>query len=503
MNAVVLAAGVGSRLRPITLRQPKPCVSIDAEPILTHQLRAYAEAGVEEVVVVAGYRANDVRELCAEFAAEYDNLEISVVENSRYESTDNMYSFSLAREGTNGGGLILTNGDVVFEPEVLKRLTETDAPDAIACDTSVYDAESMKITVDDQDRVDHLSKEITESEAYATSIDCYRFSPAFADALFNEIEQRIEAGTDRNWTEAAIDSLLGEFDVRPVDIAGSHWVEVDDHDDLRSADQLFSSLSALGTKRAVFFDLDGTLYVGEDLVPGVAEVVARLRERGVAVYFLSNNSSAWKTDYAAKLDSLGIAAKPKDVILSTDGVIDYLTSVGAEGIYVVGTRAMTDALQSAGFDTDLNDATDASHVVVGFDTELTYEKARRATLAIRGGAEFLLAHPDLVCPTPEGFVPDCGSIGAMIEAASGEPPTHTFGKPNTEMIAGILEDRGWEPEEVAIVGDRLETEIEMAGRLGCESVCVLTGDATRAAVEQSPATPTLVTSDVSDLLEYI
>ena len=503
MDAVVLAAGLGSRLRPLTLRQPKPCVSIGAEPILEHQLHAYATAGIEEVVVVAGYRADDVRELCASATAEHDRLTVSVVENSQYESTDNKYSFSLAQEATNGGGLILTNGDVVLEPEVLQRLTESDAPNAIACDTSAYDAESMKITVDDQGQVEHLSKEIEQEDAYATSIDCYRFSPAFTDALFSETERRIETGTDRNWTEAAIDSLLDDFTVRPVDIAGTRWVEVDDHDDLHGADQLFSSLSALSEKQAVFFDLDGTLYLGEDLVSGAAEVVKRLREHDVAVYFLSNNSSAWRTDYAAKLGSLGIPADPEDVILSTDGVIDYLKRVDATEVCVVGTQSMIDAIRSAGLNTDLDDATEASHIVVGFDTELTYEKTRRATLAIRDGAEFLLAHPDPVCPTPEGLVPDCGAIGALIKTASGEPPARTFGKPNTEMIAGVLEDHDWKPEDVAIVGDRLETEIEMADRLGCESVCVLTGDATRVAVEESSVTPTLITSDVSELLGHL
>ena len=503
MDAVVLAAGVGSRLRPVTLHQPKPCVSIGGEPILTHQLHAYAAAGITEVVVVVGYRADDVRQLCANAAAEHDEITVSVIENSQYDSTDNMYSFSLAQEATNGGGLILTNGDVVFDPWVLQRLTESDASNAIACDTSVYDEESMKITVNDQGQINHLSKKITEDKAYATSIDCYRFSPAFTDALFDEIERRIEVGIDRNWTEAAIDSLLGNFEARPVDIADARWVEIDDHDDLQSADQLFSPLSALGDKRAIFFDLDGTLYIGEDLIPGAAELVEKLRKHGVAIYFLSNNSSAWKTDYATKLDTLGLPAEPEDIILSTDGVIDYLTRTGAEEVYVVGTRAMTNAFRSAGFKTDLDDATNASYVVVGFDTELTYEKAMQATLAIRNGAEFLLAHPDLVCPTLDGFIPDCGSIGAMIEAASGESPSRTFGKPNSEMVTGVLKDHGWKPEDIAIVGDRLGTEIEMADRVGCESVCVLTGDATRAAVEESSVTPTLVASDVSKLLSRI
>lgn len=498
MDAVVLAAGLGSRLQPVTSRHPKPCVTTGSIPILAHQLRAYAKAGVGEVVVIAGYRAEDVTRLCETIAAEYEAFDVTVVENSRYDSTDNMYSFSLAREAVGSEGLLLTNGDVVFEPSVMQRLVESEVENAIACDTGTYDEESMKITLDSEGRIEHLSKGIASDEAYATSIDCYRFSADFVDALFDEIERRIDADADSDWTEAAIDSLLAEFDVRPVDIAGARWVEVDDHDDLLIADRLFSPLSDLGTKEAIFFDLDGTLYLGDQLLDGANDVVAGLRECGVEVFFLSNNSSAWKTDYAAKLEDLGIPADPEHVILSTDGVLAYLDAVGAEGVYVLGTQAMREAVRDHGFDVD---AAKPGYVVVGFDTELTYEKAKEATLAIRDGAEFLLAHPDLVCPTPEGSVPDCGAIGALIEAATGERPTKTFGKPGTEMVEHVLRDRNLDPSDVVVVGDRLETEIRMAERLGCESVCVLTGDATRAAVEESPIQPTLVARDVSDLRE--
>jgi len=498
MHAVILAAGVGSRLRPVTRRVPKPCVTTGTAPILAHQLRAYAEAGVGTVTVVAGYRAPQVRELCKRVAVEYEAFEVGVIENSRYDATDNMYSLSLAREAVDGseGDLLLSNGDVVFEPDVMKRLVESDAASAIACDTGTYDAESMKITLRGENSIDHISKRIERRDAYATSIDCYRFSAAFADALFDEIDRRIDVEADDGWTEAAIDSLLSDFDVRPVDVAGRRWVEVDDHDDLLLADRLFSSLSALGDRGAAFFDLDGTIYLGDGLIDGASEAVSGLRERGVEVFFLSNNSSRWKTDYAAKLERLGIPADPEDVLLSTDGVLAYLDSVDAEGVYVLGTDAMAGAVRDHGFDVD---HPSPEFVVVGFDTELTYEKTAKATLAIRDGAEFLLAHPDLVCPTPTGLVPDCGAIGALIEAATGQKPVRVFGKPSTEMVDHVLENRGLDPADVVVIGDRLETEIRMADRLGCESVCVLSGDATRAAVEESAIRPTLVASDVGEL----
>ena len=496
-KAVVLAAGVGSRLRPVTASTPKPCVTVGPKPILAHQLHAYADAGVVEVNVVAGYLADEVRALCGTVADERPSLEISVIENEVYDETNNMYSLSLAREVVDGHSFLLSNGDVVFDPQVATQLVAGNGS-AIACDTSIYDEESMKITLDREGRVEHISKEVGEREADATSIDCYRFSSEFSERLFEEIDRRLGSGTDE-WTEVAIDDLLGsgEHDVEPLDVAGARWVEIDDHEDLRAADRTFSAFN-IRSKDVVFFDLDGTLYLGEDLVPGAAGVIEDLREQGTQVYFLSNNSSGSKDAYAAKLASLGVPADSMDVLLSTDGVIEYLRETG-QSAYVVGTRAMCEEMAESGIETD---ASDPDAVVVGFDTELTYEKTKRATLAIQNGADFLLAHPDLVCPTPKGMVPDCGAIGALVEAATGESPSRVFGKPDPAMVAHVLDEHAIDPADAVVVGDRLATEMELADRLGCESVCVLTGEATRAAVEESSLKPTLVARSVGDLAAF-
>lgn len=497
-KAVVLAAGVGSRLRPITADRPKPCVTVGGQAILAHQLHAYADAGIVEVYVVAGYMAEEVRALCETVAAEREEIEIILLENEAYDETNNMYSLSLARKALNGEPFVLSNGDVVFEPWVAGRLVSGEGS-AIACDTATYDAESMKITLDSHGRVEHISKGIDEREADATSIDCYRFSADFSARLFDEIERRLDAETG-DWTEVAIDALLGggDHDVEPLDVAGARWVEVDDHEDLHAADVAFASLD-LASKRAVFFDLDGTLYLGDNLVAGADGIIETLREQDIGVYFLSNNSSGWKTAYAEKLRSLSIPADPEEVILSTDGVIEYLRESEASA-YVVGTDAMCDALAECGIEVD---ATDPEVVVVGFDTELTYEKLRRATLAIQHGAEFLLAHPDVVCPTPEGFIPDCGAIGALVEATTGRQPNRVFGKPDPAMVAHVMDEHRLEPADIAVVGDRLETEMRLADRLGCESVCVLSGEATRGAVEASSLRPSLIARSVADLEEFL
>ena len=497
-KGVILAAGLGSRLKPLSIVRHKSCVTVGEAPILVHQLRAFQASEIEEVHVVTGYLGDQVAECCTEFAAAHDDITVSVTENDVYANTNNMHSLYLARDAVDGEPFVLANGDVVFEERALSTLLSSSAPSGIACDRSMYSGEGMKITVDDDGRVDHIAKDVPETAAEATSIDLYRFSASFSSRLFDDISRRIEVEDEYDcWTEVAIDSVLGSAsnDMEPVDVAGADWVEVDDREDLLEADRTFSTLGDLRSKEAVFFDLDGTLYLDDDLVEGADEVVNTLRTSGTDVYFLSNNSSGWKTEYADKLSRLGVPATASQVVLSTDGVIDYLAQNGVESVYAVGTSSMRGALEDADLDPT---ASDPDAVVVAFDTELTYEKVRAATLAVRDGAEFLLAHPDLVCPTADGLVPDCGSIGALVAAATDRDPARVFGKPSPEMIAPVMDEKGLSPDDVAVVGDRLDTDIMMAENVGCDSVCVLTGDATRTDVETHELSPTLVVGSVAD-----
>jgi HAD superfamily hydrolase (TIGR01450 family) len=503
MKGVILAAGIGSRLRPLTLHEPKSCATVAGESILSRQLRAFADAGVTDVTVVAGYLADETRARCAAVATERPALDVTVVESEVFANTDNMYSLSLAREAVAGEPFVLANGDVAFEPGLLADLLESDADSAVACDRATFSEEAMKVTVDGRGLVSHIDKAIPEEVAHGVSTDVYRFSASFSSMLFDEIARTIDREGDYgDWTEAAIDRLVRDrdHDLATADVTGREWVEIDDFADLTEADLRFSELSDLGGKEALFFDLDGTVYLDDDLVAGARDLVERLRERGVAVYFLSNNSSGWKDEYASKLAELGVPADPENVLLSTDGVIQHLRETDPDEVFVLGTDAMREAVAAAGVPIG---AEDPDAVVVGFDTELTYEKARKATLEIRDGATFLLAHPDDVCPTAEGFVPDCGAIGAMIERATDRSPARVFGKPNAEMLDPILEAEGYAPEDVAVVGDRLATDVALAERVGCESVCVLTGDATRVDIERSDIEPTLIAPSVAQLRRFV
>ncbi len=501
MRGVILSAGIGSRLRPLTLHKPKCCVSVDGTPILVHQLRAYDDAGIQNITVVAGYLADHVKAVCERVERQRPTLDVTVRTSDVYANTDNMYSLSLADEDVAGEEFVLSNGDVVFDPGLLETLIESDADSAVACDTEQFSEEAMKLSVDEHDRVTHIDKGIPKGASHGSSTDVYRFSADFSTLLFDEITRTIDRENDYcEWTEIAIDHIVRtkSHDLTTVDVSSYRWVEIDDFNDLQSADILFSSLSSLDSKEAIFFDLDGTVYLDDDLVDDAKARIDALREAGVDVYFLTNNSSRWKDDYVAKLNALDVEADTENVLLSTDGVIDYLQDTGDE-VFVLGTSAMRNALDNHG----ITVGDDPDHVVVGFDTELTYEKAREATLAIRDGATFLLAHPDAVCPTADGMVPDCGSISALVERATDRRPDRTFGKPNAEMIQHVLDENGYAPEDVVVVGDRLETDVQLAENVGCESVCVLTGDATRFAIERSDVSPTLVAPSVAVLDQFV
>jgi len=250
-------------------------------------------------------------------------------------------------------------------------------------------------------------------------------------------------------------------------------------------------------KKIVFLDLDGTVYMGDALLPGAQAFLQYLRDRGIRTYFLSNNSSRSPQDYAAKLTRLGIPTTEEDILLSTDGLIAYLKDHGVTGIYAVGTRSMLKMMRREGLQVD---AADPAFVVLGFDTELTYAKLRKAALYLQQGVELLATHPDVVCPTPEGPIPDVGAMLALFEKATGKTPRMIFGKPNAEMVSHVLDRHGASPAEAVMIGDRLYTDMELARRAGCDSILVLSGEATAEDLQDLSWEPSLVVENLGAIL---
>jgi HAD superfamily hydrolase (TIGR01450 family) len=259
--------------------------------------------------------------------------------------------------------------------------------------------------------------------------------------------------------------------------------------------------------RHVALDMDGTIYSGGTAFPFTKLFLARLHSLGIGYTFLTNNSSRSLKDYIAKLRGMGIAAGAENLYTSTQATIEFLREErpSVHRLFVLGTASMREEVASAGFALTADSATDEPDaVVVGFDTELTFSRLCRAAYWIKQGKPFIASHPDRVCPTDEPTVlVDCGSVCAALEEAAGRGPDAVLGKPDPRMLRGLLHRHELRPENLAMVGDRLYTDIDMARRAGALAVLVLTGEATAAEAARHTPPPDLVVANIAELGEKL
>jgi NagD protein len=249
------------------------------------------------------------------------------------------------------------------------------------------------------------------------------------------------------------------------------------------------------------FDLDGTVYLGESLLPHAAETIRELRHRGSHIVYVTNKPLETADDYAQKLTRLGVPTARSDVVTSVDALVDYLGREHPQAtVLAVAERSTTDELSAAGF-TVTTQPLEAQVVVVSFDRTFDYEKLNAAFQAVRyGGAAIVATNPDPYCPTPEGGIPDCAAMLAAIEACSGARAEAVVGKPSIHMARALLARLEMPAEGVALIGDRLLTDIAMARSMGMTGVLVLTG-ATRAdSIDGAGVQPHYVIGSLSELL---
>ena len=259
--------------------------------------------------------------------------------------------------------------------------------------------------------------------------------------------------------------------------------------------------SSLKNIEAIFLDLDGTIYLGGELIPGALEFLERCNEHGIKRFFLSNNSSRSVSQYLEKLHKFGIPAERDDVLLSTHDLIAWLNKNEVTETWLIGTEGMREMLQDEGIVTD---SENPEYVVLGYDTEIDYRKISVGSIHLHNGIPLVASHPDMVCPSPDGGLPDVGAYLAMLKVTTGVDPVHITGKPNAGMILHKIEELGLAPERCAMVGDRLYTDIAMANRANCVGVLVLSGEATMNDVvqlsEDAEQVPTIIVNSVADLL---
>ena len=254
----------------------------------------------------------------------------------------------------------------------------------------------------------------------------------------------------------------------------------------------------LSAIRAFLMDMDGTVYLGKRLLPGAKRFFRLLDRRGMPYLFFTNNSSADRTLYRDKLRGMGLGVGAEQIITSGEATALYLTTrTPYRRIYLLGTPSLARELRDAGLEL-ADDGVDA--VVLGFDKTLTYAKLERACHLLRGGAAFVATHPDRVCPTEGGPIPDTGSMIALLRAATGRKPV-VVGKPERRMVSMALRKLGpgYRARDVAIVGDRLYTDIRMGRRAGLTTICVLSGETQRADLKGTRDRPDYVFPSIREL----
>ncbi len=255
--------------------------------------------------------------------------------------------------------------------------------------------------------------------------------------------------------------------------------------------------------RHLALDMDGTIYSGRTLFPFTRAFLQKLDELRIGYTFFTNNSSKSVTDYVTHLREMGIEASTDAIHTSTLATIAYLKRhyVSKKRLYLVGTAGFISEFEAAGF---VSCDEDPELVVVGFDPNLDFTRLCRAAYWIDQGRTFIASHPDRICPTDQPTVLiDCGSVCAALTAATGRVPDAVPGKPNRAMIEALLTRHALQPEELAVVGDRLYTDVAMAREVGAVGVLVLTGETTRDEAQAARPGPDIVLESIEELGEKL
>lgn len=269
-------------------------------------------------------------------------------------------------------------------------------------------------------------------------------------------------------------------------------------------DKFKKNADALRHKKLFLLDMDGTIYLSETLFDGTLEFLRYVRAIGGRYLFLTNNSSRGTDAYIAKMARLGIEAFPDDFLTSADATIRYLRGryLPDTVYYVCGTESLKNQLRLAGLRVAETLRDDCSVVLLGYDTELTYEKLENCCILLNRGADYVATHPDLVCPTWYGSAPDCGSVIEMLHTATGRRPK-VIGKPQPEMALLAMEQTGFSPRETCLIGDRVYTDIACGVNAGIDTIFVLSGEGVMDDIEKYGVQPTYCMQNIREVLNTL
>lgn len=249
-------------------------------------------------------------------------------------------------------------------------------------------------------------------------------------------------------------------------------------------------------------DMDGTIYIDNDLFDGTEEFLEYVKTIGGKYLFLTNNSSKSVDKYIEKLKGMGIDAVRTDFLTSTDVTINHLKENGYKKIYAFGTESFKEQLKESGLCITDKLEENIDCLCMGYDTELTYKKLEDACILLNNDIAYIATNPDFVCPTKYGYAPDCGSVSEMLFRATGKKPKF-IGKPEPAMAELAMETYGFKKQETAILGDRLYTDIKCGINAGIHSFFMLSGEGTIDDIEKYNVHPEYIFKNIRELYEYL
>lgn len=495
--AIILAAGIGSRLNALTNLTPKALVKVQGRAILDFAIAGYLKAGLpqENIIVVTGYKSKMIDEFLVR-----SYPQICTIKNNDFATTNNMYSLYLALRELPLDSLetlFVNNGDCLYESRVIKDFADSPLQNAIAIEYGNYNGESMKITLGTQNIITNIAKNIPQNQSYGISTDLYKFSHPATITLFDIIKDFIEIRKDlTQWSEVEFPLLFRKIAIYPHDIGQQKWVEVDNMEDLALADKIFSDFD-LSAKKAIICDMDGTLWVGDKPLQKSIDFIKRAKQE---IFFLTNNTSKTPSDYVEKLTAFGIYTDLAHIITPLNALATYLQTNAIDSAYLVANERVAKYMQEKlpNVDFDFNKERNQA-VILTCDTQINYDKLQKICNLINNtNAKYIATHSDIFCPSECGHLPDIGSYIALIQSTTQKSPSVILGKPNVALVESIL--RHFESHEITVIGDRIYTDKELADNIGCDFVLILSGDTKRSDLQGlNSKFPKLVVRDLGDI----
>ncbi len=253
--------------------------------------------------------------------------------------------------------------------------------------------------------------------------------------------------------------------------------------------------------KCFLLDMDGTFYLGNNLIDGSLDFIDKVRATGRDFLFLTNNSSHNADFYVKRLHGMGLDVPREKILTSGEATADKLNQLyPGKRAFVLGNEYLIEEFSQMGV---IVDQENPEIVVIGYDTTLDYKKMTRVCDLVRAGLPYIATHPDFNCPTETGFAPDIGAIMAFIEASAFRRPELIVGKPNTGIVEAALRRTGLKTGEMAMVGDRLYTDIETGLRSGMLSILVMSGETTEEMLAKSETVPDLKFGRLADMIPLL